>query len=225
MRQAYAHLNLERNPFGAFTREERARIAVFDAEQYIEPMQAGRVVEFVGDHGRGKSVRLQGLALRLDGVEYRRVYRDDSWDRPEGDGPLLIDEIQFLGRRRRHEVWCSGRPVAVATHRTLAEEIGTTGRDVRTVDLDEPVGVDRLRAIFQRRVEACRRGTGSVPSISEDALRHLRRRHGSNLRAVQDHLYEVFHELEELRAVDVDDVRSVEPPDPEIDRAVPSHRP
>lgn len=225
MRQAYADLNLERNPFGALTREQRARIAVFDVDERIEQMRSGKAVVFVGGHGRGKSIRLQALARRFEGAEYRRVHRDEAWPNPEGRGPLLVDEIQFLDRKRRRRLWRVTRPVAVASHEAWEEEMAVEGRESVTVDLDQPLELEDLAAFLRRRIELCRRRPGPIPTLSGEALRRLRENYGSNHRGMQDHLYEVFHRLERPRTVEVEDLASVAPPEPEVERAGSARRP
>ena len=46
-----------------------------------------------------------------------------------------------------------------------------------------------------RRIEHVRRGAGRVPLPSERTLDALVRRHGDDLRAMQDELYDLFQRL------------------------------
>ena len=61
----FAHLNLRFNPFGEATPEERAKLAVVDIERFAQRLCApGFAVQFIGEHGRGKSTHLLALHAR-----------------------------------------------------------------------------------------------------------------------------------------------------------------
>lgn len=206
----FEHLNLRRNPFGNLPREVRAEVAVVETERYVDRLaRDGTAVEIVGPSGRGKTTRL--VALREAFEEARLVEVE-----PDGSAPvfpdtpvLLVDEFQFLDRRRRVRACEIADRLVVATHASMSAELRTAGFDVETVDLERIDGPD-LRTFTGARIEWARRGAGQVPEIADEALAWLREEYGSDLRAIERHLYEVFQDLAEPRPVVVGDLEQVE---------------
>ena len=72
----FAHLNLRRNPFGEFSVEERAQLAVVDLEPAIAHLSSdvangrGAVVQVLGEKGFGKTTHLLALYSRHPGASY-----------------------------------------------------------------------------------------------------------------------------------------------------------
>ena len=213
-RLPFAHLNLRRNPFGEIPREERGELVVGTLDREIDHLHSGGIVEFCGESGRGKSSALYGLHEHLEGAAYQYVPHDErltSW--PEAD-VLLVDEVQFLERATRLELWNRALPIACGTHVSYADEMRARSRDVLEVDLDAPRDLDELEAIFHRRIEAHRRNDGPVPELERETLRALRERYGSDHRAMERHLYEIVQTLDEPRAIVPRDLEDVDLPDP-----------
>jgi hypothetical protein len=208
----FAHLNLKRNPFGELRLDRRGAVAVGELDEEIEHLREGGVVQFVGESGRGKSTALHALAHRLDVAAYVRVPRDGTvpnW--PEAD-LLLVDELQFLDRSARLDLWQSSRSIACGTHVSFDDEIREAGRRVETIDLNETRSLDELAAMFRRRIVAYRRDDERpVPTLERATLRRLRERYGSDHRAMENHLYEVFQTLDEPRPVVPEDLEGVDP--------------
>lgn len=186
---AYEHLNLRFNPFGELDPDLRARVAVL---QPIE-LQPGDVVQVLGAAGRGKSTHLLAWHHATPSSAYEYI--------PEGsDGlrtqPLpscfFVDEAQRLSRRELARLFQSVPRLALATHDDLSRH---TRRPVRTMvlrGLDAP----RLARILSARIEAARRASGPVPTVSDQALSNLLLRFGDDLRSMENYLYDVFQALE-----------------------------
>ena len=195
----FVHLNLRRNPFGEPPPSERASLAVLEE---LGPLRAGEAVQFIGESGRGKTTRLLTLAALHPGAVYERLDEGDRRCRanvPAG-GVYLLDEAQRARPRSLAAALARAGRVALGTHEDLA---AIAGRPLRTVRLDAPPTVERLDAIVRRRVEWARRGPGPVPEVGREALAKLIALHGSDLRAIEGHLYDLFQSLEEPRHVEV----------------------
>lgn len=191
----FAHLNLRRNPFGEVTRAERAGLAVVDVREWVAHLaHPRRVIQFVGDHGRGKSTRLIALAAALPGARYVRVALDEHLDLPEG-GVVVLDEAQKAPRRWLSRLFAGGRVVALASHGDHARELERAGYQVRTERV-EGLELDTLRAVCERRIDWVRRGEGPTPRVGEATLRVLLARHRDDVRAIERDLYRCFQALE-----------------------------
>lgn len=206
MQLPFEHLNLRRNPFCAVSLEEHAELAVVDVDEYVEWLsEPGRVLEFTGDHGRGKTTHLLAIRRHFRQAPYLRV--TEQSDKPERpDSPVVfVDEAQFLSRRQARRLFDDGRSYVVSTHRRLGGVYRRAGLECRRVQL-EGLCAGKLRAIARRRIEAARRGEGDVPRLGDDAIEALLDRFGDDLRGIEEHLYEVFQRLEQVRTVRVSDL-------------------
>ncbi len=170
MRLPFAHLNLRRNPFGELDESERAALAVVDVDAVAARLRAGARVQFVGDHGRGKTTHLLALRARLPEARYCRRDRGQ----PLPDAPIvLVDEADAVPRRA----------CALGVHVPF--------EGVETISLP-PLTSARLAAICERRIEHVRRGPGAVPRVGN--VDELIARFRDDLRAIEGHLYEVFQQ-------------------------------
>lgn len=213
----FAHLNLRRNPFGEVPVDERPQLAVADVDEWIEQVQDGTVVEFVGESGRGKSTHMRLMAHRLPEAVYVHVYEDQP--PPEiPDRPVLcVDEAQFLPARMRRDLYWSDANLALGTHVSLAGEIEAAGRTVETVSLGgRTVDANFVRRVMEKRIEWARRDDGEVPHLSDAAIEWLLEHYEDNLRAMEHHLYEVFQNLDTVRRVRPEDLETAKPPPKKI---------
>lgn len=187
----WASCNLRRNPFGELTREERAEVAVVDVDRI-----AGRVtkphsaVQLIGDCGRGKTTRMLALMNRFPDASY--VYLPE--DRPcpaiaEGH-PLLIDEAQRLPKTACRSIFATGLPLVLATHRDLGRMLRSFRYDVYTERIGEGNTAELLQRLLNRRIEASRLQDGPLPVVSMDTANQLVKRFGSDIRGIEDYLYE-----------------------------------
>ena len=211
----YARLQLFRNPFGELTRAERADLAIVDVEECLGWLQDDRaVLQIIGPCGHGKTTHLLAIERRM--IERRMI---ESWMAesayiycPE-DGqqptlpsarPLLVDEAQRLGWRRRGELLRGGGPLVVSTHVDLSRKLVRAGFRLRTLDLAEPVDAERLQSLLNRRIAASALIAESASSAAAEShylqlaeVVALQRQFGSNIRLIEHHLYEVFQRFAE----------------------------
>lgn len=201
----FAHLNLRRNPFGEATRAERAALAVAsdrEVDGWVERLGGARfALQLVGDCGRGKTTHLLALHARFPAAPFTRL-EPDLPARVDPAPLVFVDEAQLLPARRRRALFRACRALALATHEDLQPELQAAGLEVETVRL---TGLDpaRLAAILTRRLEWARRGPGPIPWLADDACARLVARFGDDVRAIEDHLYGVFQQLDQVRQVNV----------------------
>ena len=189
--QPWARLNLYRNPFGELSIEERAELAVVDPEQFANfRFGKGEAVEFIGECGRGKSTRLRWLQSRTVGSVYVYLPEDGPIPAIPSGEPLIIDEAQRLSQHVRRRVFSTGVSVVLGTHRSLARVLRRHGYTVRTVEIGGKNTPELVVNILNRRIEASRLRSGSIPVVSLEDARRLSRRFGSDIRAMEDFLYE-----------------------------------
>jgi hypothetical protein len=194
----FANLNLRRNPFGEPPDEERAGLAVVDpglldrlARSLSEP---GFAVQFMGDCGRGKSTHLHALRARFPDAPYV-YFAEGERPQPIPRAPVLfLDETQRLPWRTRHQLFRRGVALALGTHRDHSRELVRAGCRVETVRLTG-FPTPTLRRIIERRIEWARRGPGPVPALGPGSVARLHDRFDGDLRAIEDHLYDVFQTL------------------------------
>jgi hypothetical protein len=198
---AYARLNLRRNPFGEPRREERALLAVVDVESLAQRLGHGCAIQFLGDSGRGKTTHLLALRTRFPSAPFITFLPGEV--PPIQEGPVLfLDEVQRLRPRERARLFRCSTRLAIGSHEDHAREIASAGMKVDTVRL-QGLGPEDLAVLVARRIEWARRGPGPVPVVARESLRVLLARHGSDLRGIEDELYEVFQRLEGTGRVEV----------------------
>jgi hypothetical protein len=196
----FANLNLRRNPFGEPADDERAGLAVIDPDlldRLVRSLsQPGFAVQFLGECGRGKSTHLHALRAHFPDAPYIH-FAEGERPAPIPVAPVLfLDETQRLPWRTRRRVFRRDVALAIGTHRDHSRELTRAGRRVETVYL-EGFAAPRLHRIIERRIEWARRGPGPIPSVGRENVGRLRDRFGGDLRAIEDHLYDVFQALSE----------------------------
>ena len=206
----FAHLNLRRNPFGELPPEERPRLAVVDVGRWVEPLMArpGFALQVLGDAGRGKTTHLLALREALPEASYRHITEGERVPaRAIVTGrPTIIDECQRLSPRARRRVFARGVPLLLGSHEDHEPELRRSGYEVDTIRPAETLARERLVSILEARIEASRRAPGPVPTVSDEAVDALRERYGTDVRAMEHCLYEVFQLLSEIRDVEVFDL-------------------
>jgi len=204
---AFSATNLARNPFGEPSPEERAGLAVLDVDGYLELVrEPGRVLQFLGEAGRGKSTHLRAIHARKAGAPFVYFAEGQRFVRVPRAPLVFIDEAQRMHPWLMRAVFMPARSFVIASHEDLSVRLEHAGFHVRTVEVST-TDLARVGAILARRVEWARRGAGPVPTFSEAALRALQDRFGDDLRAMEDHLYDVFQRLADTRTLSADDVR------------------
>ncbi|MCA9133079.1 MAG: hypothetical protein KDA45_07980, partial [Planctomycetales bacterium] len=189
---------LWRNPFGELTPEERAKLAVVDVGPLVDFLsQARHAVQFLGGCGFGKTTHLLALQRQLPTASL--VYFPEDGPRPALPRrfPLLIDEAQRMGWRRRRQMLKSSGPLAIATHQDLSPVLHRAGFRVWQVNVEQVKTPRCLAQILNARIQASSTALGSTeqrcwptPQIDEAFAGKLSRRYASNLRAIEDYLYQ-----------------------------------
>ncbi len=187
----WAPSNLRRNPFGELSAAERAELAVVDVDPIIEHVSKPKhAIQLIGDCGRGKTTRMLALQDRLPRSSYVYLAEDEPCPAiPMGD-PVLIDEAQRLPRAVRRSVWRSELPLILATHRDLQHELQKFGYRVWTVQIGVGNTPRLICQLLNRRIEASRLHAGPVPLLSLKTAELLASRFGTDIRAIEHHLYE-----------------------------------
>jgi hypothetical protein len=187
----WARCNLCRNPFGELTPEERAEVAVVDVNliaQRVETMRSA--VQLIGDCGRGKTTRMLALRKRSPAASYVYLPEDGPCPAiPEGN-PILIDEAQRLPRVAMRRIFATGVPLVLATHRDLGRQLRRYKYIVHTEWIGKGNTPELVHQLLNRRIEAARLQKGPLPILSLDQSRWLVGRFGSDIRGIENYLYE-----------------------------------
>lgn len=190
-----------RNPFGELTPSERGRLAVVDWDSFgMHVGKPGTAVQFVGDCGRGKTTRLMAIGRRFAQSSY--VYLPENEPTPPipmGD-PLLIDEGQRLPRSARRAIFSSGVALVIATHLDLTRPLRRYGYKVHTQSIGGGNDAEQVCKILNARIAASQRNdvpqSRPVRRITMDEASRLVNQFGSDVRAIEHHLYErVQHQV------------------------------
>jgi hypothetical protein len=192
LRNHWVNSNLHRNPFGELTRAERVEVAVVDVEGIAARVAVQRTaVQFVGDCGRGKTTRMLSLAERIPDAAYTYLPEDGPCPPIPQGRVVLIDEAQRLPRHVRRSIFSTGLPLVLATHRDLAGPLRRHGYAIHTQRIGQTNTPELVRKVLNRRIESSRRGPGPIPEIRLDFARSLVARFGTDVRSIEDHLYEL----------------------------------
>lgn len=187
----WAQCNLRRNPFGELTPQERAEVAVLDVEAIATSAERpGSAVQLIGACGRGKTTRMLALKRRLPEASYVYLPQDGPCP-PIAEGrPLLIDEAQRLPRAAWRCILTTGLPLVLATHRNMGRVLRRFGYDVQTEWIGDGNTPELICQLLNRRIEASRLRAGPIPVISLDDADRLYRDFGTDIRGIENYLYE-----------------------------------
>lgn len=204
-------MGLLRNPFGELTRVERAELALIDVEACLERLAHDRsALQIIGPCGHGKTTHLLAIERAVAGCGYVYFPEDGAQPPLPCGRPLLVDEAQRLGWRRRRQLLRSSGPLVLGTHVDMSVALGRAGFEVFTIDVAIPKSPAELQRIFNRRIEASRLASGL--GVTGDAQPHplcltlddvvaLQQQFGSNIRRIEHYLYEVFQRWVEKESV------------------------
>ena len=203
----FAHLNLRRNPFGEFSAEERAQLAVVDLSSAIAHLNEhaadgrGSVVQVLGEKGFGKTTHLLAMSARYPDSSYVYIAEGERAKIPETGEPLLIDEAQRLTGLQRTRLFLSTRTLILGTHRDFSGQLRRHGRSVLSLTANRHTCPERIWQILNQRIEFVRRGAGAIPTVSMRTVQLLFAEFGSDLRSMQHSLYDRFQTLEGVQDV------------------------
>lgn len=195
MQSPYSVYNLRRNPFGELTRAERAELAVVeDLDTWVEALRDQRTaIQFVGNCGFGKTTHLLALERRLGSSKY--VYYPETGPRPAlpRERPVLVDEADRMGWWQHLRLLRGSGPIAIGTHVDYSLRLRLMGYRVLKVDLEQPREPNLVARILNRRIESSRLVEGvAVPQVDLAFAEQLLRRFHSNLRCIEQYLYDRF---------------------------------
>lgn len=203
----YARLGLWRNPFGELSRAERAELALIDVEACLAKLATPHsALQILGPCGHGKTTHLLAIERAAAGCGYVYFPEDGAQPPLPCGRPLLVDEAQRLGWRRRRQLLCGSGPLVLGTHVDMSSALGRAGFEVFTIDVSIPQTPAQLQRMLNRRIEVsrlqsncARAGEASAHPLCltlDDAVA-LQQQLGSNIRRIEHHLYEVFQRLAE----------------------------
>lgn len=166
-----------------------------DVEAEAAHLRAARcAVQFVADHGRGKSTRLIALHARhFPSSSYIQLRTRTRTLEMPSPWPAFVDSLEHLTPRGRRRLYRSCESLACATHTCLRGELERAGYAVRTV-LVGVTGVDELARIAAARVELARLND-HAPLPARARLEELHRLHGDDVRAIEHDLYLDYQRL------------------------------
>jgi hypothetical protein len=194
MALAFAGLNLLRNPFGELDAEDRLRAGVVELGDLPGFLRRGRTaVQFLGEHGRGKTTHLLALSAHFPAAPFFKVLAGDRSPRGAWETGF-VDSLDCLAPGDRGRTCRQFGSLAFTSHADLAQSLTGEGFSVRTVRVGQ-ADPDRIERILNRRIELARRGPGALPRIGSDCVRELIGLYGDDIRAMEDRLYERFQEM------------------------------
>lgn len=197
----FSHLNLRFNPFGELSRLERAQVAVTDLGSLpMKILMPGTAVQIVGEHGRGKSSHLLALHAHMSQCAYTQIHTGDNPKFKKQD-VQFVDSIENLGRFKRFCLYKRSRSIALTSHTDLSVELRNAGYTVLTRRIAQHCP-ERITAIFNRRIQLAQRDMREpVPLVSKKTVRGLIEEFGTDIRAIENQLYEIFQDLKVLKNV------------------------
>lgn len=199
----YARLNLRRNPFGELEPEERAELAVTGVEGLAERLRRpGVAVQLLGDSGCGKTTHLLALRRRFLDAPFVKVIQGVRTRVPAGY-PVFVDDAHLLPPAQRLRLFRRSASFVLTTHRDLSAELERRGLEPVVVRPAETLDAQRLERLVHLRIEAARRGPGRVPRVPRAAVEELLRRHGDDVRSMEQVLYGAFVDLKECGDVEL----------------------
>lgn len=206
----FARLHLRRNPFGSVPPEELAGLIVpaIDLEGLASWLKTPRrAVQFVAPCGHGKTSHLLALQKILGpGSAPGPITRIEPGEKLKAQqlppAPVVfLDESQRLAPRERAKLLRRGCSFALGTHERHDDEFIRLGLAFRTVEIPPPT-VGALEQMVDRRLAWARWGEGKPPRVSRASLESLLQRHGGDLRALGDELYDRYQARVKKEALD-----------------------
>ncbi len=206
------------NPFEELSPAALARVYEWPAEALRFVAGEADCLHVVGDCGMGKTAVLRQIEHRLaaEGVaaSYACVPIHGRFDvaELEGEAVVLLDETDRLSRRDLGRALTTlrdaGCRAALAGHRSQLREIRRAGFAPEYLELGPLGSAAKVADVFEARV-ALAASTGECPCrLTPEAAEALRQHSGGNIERCLEIGYEVFEDLDRLRAIEVADVEA-----------------
>jgi hypothetical protein len=203
----FQNLGLRSNPFRVLTEAEWMEVAILPAS--IETMMPDGFVhlQVLGDAGRGKTTTLLALkhAFIAAGLSTTYEYLPPRQSHYEtilnGIAIFILDEAQRLRKREMGRLFANAARsqidlprLIVSSHRDLSSLFQRRGLPLQTCMLDQ-ISAPFLQKLLSKRLEYFSMTRNKQVQFTEESVTALIDRFGSDLRALEKHLYEVFQTL------------------------------
>lgn len=213
----FERLGLSGNPFQVLTREIWGEIAVLPPALKEAIDTSTCHIQLIGDRGRGKSSCLMGvnhyLKQKDQDIAYEYIpvgsHRVKTKVLP---AIFLLDEVQRL---RWTEKWRlvrqfrpSDRRLIFSTHSDLKSYF--RGQQLITINVERMAAYD-VKRMLERRLDHFRTRYTSL-AFADDAIGYLVMCFGSDRRAMELFLYEVFQELDKPFLINAEYLRKLNHP-------------
>ena len=200
MKLPFSHIYLRFNPFGELDQQQRVEVAVVDVSKYKYMLnEDGNAIQFLADHGRGKTTHLLYLYQYYSGAEFTQLY---PGDKPDMSQRLMrfVDSVENMSKHERMTMYKNTPSLACTTHTDLTKELTAAGYKVLNiiVSLND---TEKIRQVFNRRIEFSRRCKGDIPVINEHIVESLIKQFGDDIRAMEHCLYNKFQNMEKIENV------------------------
>jgi len=197
MKLAFEHLNLTQNPFGRLNHIDQHDLAVVELGSLPEQLEQTRVaIQFVADHGRGKTTHLKALHQQFASAPYLQIH--PGMKAEFSQAPIhFIDSIENLSSRERKALYKKCGSLAYTTHKNMKFELWRNGFTVISVKVSA-LDTNTIQSIFERRINACRRNAGAIPRISHSDIKWLQQQYKDDIRTMESYLYDLFQALEKI---------------------------
>ena len=197
MKLAFEHLNLTQNPFGRLNHIDQHELAVVELGSLAEQLKQPRVaIQFVADHGRGKTTHLKALHQQFATAPYLQIVPGMKAEYQKAR-IHFIDSIENLSSRERKALYKKCDSLAYTTHKNMKFELWRNGFTVISVKVST-LDPQTIQSIFERRINACRRNTGAVPRVSHADIKWLLQQFKDDIRTMESYLYDIFQRLEKI---------------------------
>lgn len=194
---AFAPLNLRFNPFGALSDEEWLDVSIVNIDHLEAFIRDPRTaVQFLADHGRGKTTHLRKLYQKFPQASYVKLCPDEKFPRFTRESLRFVDGIENAIPTQRLKIYKKTTSIAFTTHSDLTLELEKQGYHVITERISCACDMTLLE-ILNARIEIARDTMGRIPLLEMDAIKNLRAIYGDNIRAMQYHLYNEFQKLKD----------------------------
>lgn len=181
------------NPFGGLTPAEVKKMIVpkFDLDEMAEQVNSKvfDAIQFVGNHGRGKTTHLIALHEVFKEAPIHFLTKQDNHFNLGVEELIFIDSIGHLSIPKRIQLWKNkNHRFVFTTHISRNFELNCFGRKLKSYRFS---GIDTqaIEEIIRKRLEF-------IDLKNQDDLFEkipkLIKRHGGDIRAIMFHMYEAL---------------------------------